>query len=114
MNEPTDVAEGQTAADVRVRYEIVFDARDRSVGERLRGQLQEVISGWASGTEQPVEVGESDEGPGSWGVAVTFPDAAAADGFFRGEDYRQFCVEVRRNTQSSVLVVPSGPIEEDG
>ncbi|MDP9021893.1 MAG: hypothetical protein M3N57_04175 [Actinomycetota bacterium] len=113
MNERTDVAGDHTDADVRVRYEIVFDARDRSVGERFREQLREVISGWASGSDQPVETGDSDEGPGSWGVAVTFPDAAAADGFFRGEDYRQFCVEVRRNAQSSVLVVPVGPIEED-
>ncbi len=113
MNERTEAAAERAEADARVRYEIAFDARDRSAGERLREQLQEAITGWASGSDASVEVADSDEGPGSWGVAVTFPNAAAADSFFRGEDYREFCVEVRRNAQSSVLVVPIGPVEEE-
>ncbi len=90
-----------------MRYEVVFDCRDRSLGERLRSQLEDAIVEGADdhGYEELVR---SEEGPSTWGVTVTFVDDRAADRFFRGEAYRQFCVEVRRMCQAPVYVVPLG------
>ena len=89
----------------RVRYEIVFDCRDRAVGGRLAAQLEEIAAASAS-------VRRSEDGPTTWAVAVEFPDRSGIDAFFRSDGYRQFCIEVRRASRSSVLVVPLGEIEE--
>ena len=88
----------------RVRYEIVFDCRDRSVGARLVSQLEGVADG-------AVQAVRTEEGP-TWALSVEFPDRVAADEFFRGDGYRQFCIEARRASRSSVLVVPLGETED--
>lgn len=95
----------------RRRYEIVFDCRDRVTGERLCGQLEDAIEAVAGdeGTAHRTE-----DGPGSWAVSLDFPTPTLADEFFRGDLYRQFCAEVRRGCQASVLVVPLGTPEEPG
>ncbi|HEX9766821.1 MAG TPA: hypothetical protein VGA36_08650 [Nitriliruptorales bacterium] len=87
-----------------VRYEIVFDCRDRMVGARLATRIVDVM-----GPTFPVTQGE--EGP-TWSVAIEFTGPAAADRFFASDFYRQFCIEVRRAAHSSVLVVPLGTQDE--
>ncbi len=89
----------------RRRYEIVFDCRDRVTAERLCGQLEDAVEATPGdqGTAHRTE-----EGPGAWAVAIDFPTVALADEFFNGDLYRQFCADVRRACQASVLVVPLG------
>lgn len=98
-----DGATAETGSAGRVRYEIVFECRDRMVGGRLAARIEEVI-----GPTFPVAKGE--EGP-TWSVTIEFPSPAAGDRFFASDFYRQFCIEVRRSAHSSVLVVPMGPLE---
>ena len=94
-----------TSASRRIRYEIVFDCRDRAVGSRLVTQLEDVA-------RDAVDVRRSEDGPATWAVMVEFPGRIAADQFFRSDGYRQFCIETRRASRSSVLVVPLGEVEE--
>ena len=107
---PTDDAESpqpDAARDPdsgeRVRYEVVFDCRDRLLGERLADQLQDLVRSFG-------DAKLTEDGP-TYAMTLEFNDPELADGFFRGEEYRQFCVEVRRSSQSSVLVVPLGAVE---
>ncbi len=93
----------------RRRYEIVFDCRDRLTGERLCGQLEDAVEAVAGGQGT---AHRTEDGPGSWALSVDFPGSDLADEFFRGEPYRQFCADVRRSCQTSVLVVPLGIPEE--
>ncbi len=86
-----------------VRYEVVFDCRDRPVGDRLCGQLEDLADA--------DHVQRTDDGP-TWAVIMDFADHRRAVDFFRGEPYRQFCMDVRRSAQTSVLVVPLGPPED--
>lgn len=89
----------------RVRYEVVFDCRDRPIGERLCGHLEDLTEG--------VIVRRTDDGP-TWTVTLDFESHRRALEFFGGEPYRQFCMDVRRSAQTSVLVVPLGPPDETG
>ena len=89
----------------RVRYEIVFDCRDRAVGSRLVAQLEEVAG-------EDTDTRRSEDGPSTWALVVEFTGRSAADAFFRSDGYRQFCIETRRVSRSSVLVVPLGEVEE--
>lgn len=88
-----------------VRYDVVFDCRDRLAADRLCRELEGMAGG--------ATTGRSEDGP-TWTVTMEFPDTEAADGFFHSEDYRQFCMDVRRTSQASVLVVPLGPPDETG
>jgi hypothetical protein len=99
-----DEPEAAVSAVGRLRYEIVFDCRDRVLGERLCGQLEDVLSNVGAVSHR------AEDGP-TWAVTAEFGAPEDADEFFRGDLYRQFCVEVRRSCQSSVLVVPFGPVE---
>ena len=88
----------------RVAYEIVYDCRDRMLGQRLAQRLDEVVGPtW--------ELRRVEEGP-TWSIAIEFPDPRAADRFFDSDFYRQFCIEARRSCRSAVLVVPLGPVED--
>lgn len=103
-----DAAGGDEAGDPPrpVRYEVVFDCRDRMVGNRLVDRIEGVVAPtWR------IERGE--EGP-TWSVTIEFPSATVADRFFRSDFYRQFCTETRRSCRSSVLVVPLGTSATDG
>ena len=100
----SDVARDPLESDgERIRYEVVFDCRDRLLGERLADQLLDLVTSFG-------DAKLTEDGP-TYATTVEFFDASLADGFFRGEEYRQFCVEVRRSSQSSVLVVPLGAVE---
>ncbi len=83
------------------RYEIVFDTRDRLLGNRLVSRIESVM-----GPTYPVQRGDS--GP-TWSVMIDFPHGKAADRFFSSDFYRQLCIEIRRSCNSPVLVVPMGP-----
>lgn len=85
-----------------VRYEVVFDCRDRADGERLASQLEEVA---------PVRTQRGEDGPTSWSVVLDFPGSTEADDFFHSDRYRDFCADVRGACQASVLLVPLGPVE---
>ena len=102
--EPVAVPRPLTGTDStkRIRYEVVFDCRDRVVGDRLCANLEE-------GTPT-TDIRRVEEGP-TWSLGFDFPNGAAAEEFFGSEAYRQFCIEVRRSCRSSVLVVPLGPTE---
>lgn len=84
-----------------VAYEIVFDCRDRMLGARLAHRLEDAA------TKDDWTIAATEEGP-TWALTLEFPDRAHADVFFRGEFYRQYCIEIRRSCRSSVLVVPLG------
>lgn len=86
-----------------VRYEIVFECRDRMLGTRMLDRLIDTL-----GTD--AEVRRNEEGPRTWSVEAVFPSRQDAARVLRGEGYRQFCVEVRRSCRSSVFVVPLGPV----
>lgn len=86
-----------------VRYEVVFDCRDRTIGDRLCAQLEDLA--------EAARVQRTDDGP-TWAVTMEFADHQRAVDFFRDEAYRQFCMDVRRSAQTSVLVVPLGPPED--
>ena len=88
-----------------VRYDVVFDCRDRLAGDRLCREL-EGIAGEAA-------VHRADDGP-TWAVTMEFAAETHANRFFRSEVYRQFCMDVRRTSQASVLVVPLGPPDGSG
>ncbi len=85
-----------------VRYEVVFECKERLGGDRLVAQLQEFA---------PARVQRGEDGPASWSVLLDFTDRDAADDFFRSDAYRQFCADVRRACQASVLLVPLGPVD---
>lgn len=84
-----------------VRYEVVFESRDRTVGGRLVSRFEEVIGPtW--------KLRRTEEGP-TWATTVEFPSRARAERFFASNFYRQFCNDVRRSAGTSVLVIPLGP-----
>lgn len=88
----------------RIAYEIVYDCRDRMLGQRLAQRLDDVVGPtW--------DIRRVEEGP-TWAVAIEFPSERAATKFFDSVFYRQFCIEARRSCRSSVLVVPLGPVDE--
>lgn len=89
----------------RIAYEIVYDCRDRMLGQRLAQRLQDVV-------EPTWDIRRVEEGP-TWSVAIEFPSGRSAERFFDSDLYRQFCIEARRSCRSSVLVVPLGPVDED-
>lgn len=86
-----------------VRYEIVFDCRDRMLGTRLLDRLERSM-------DDASEIKREEEGP-TWSLHVAFRSPRRADEFFRSDAYRQFCIEARRTCRSSVLVVPLGPVD---
>lgn len=88
-----------------IRYEVVFDCRDRLAGDRLCRELESIAADAA--------VRRADEGP-TWAVTMEFATEDEANRFFRSEEYRQFCMDVRRTSQTSVLVVPLGQPDESG
>lgn len=103
----TDAREGgDPTGDSRIAYEIVYDCRDRMLGQRLAQRLDEVVGPTWS-------IRRVEEGP-TWSIVIEFPSSRSAERFFDSDFYRQFCIEARRGCRSSVLVVPLGPVDEQG